>query len=188
MAISKVAIVPHNDDETLWLSYTIQRERPLVIVVYDSYVQVACGDPSCDRVSRIVETKNALYEMDPEIVVTFCGLRDDTVYSLPKVSEAILHSLPVSGWETITDIWAPAYELGGHDQHNLVAQACSGLANHRYTTYTRGNGKTRTVHPVPYTPDMIARKHRALACYTSQIANPSTQSWFTGDIEEYYGN
>jgi LmbE family N-acetylglucosaminyl deacetylase len=203
--ITKVFISPHNDDETLFGAFTIMAHRPLVIVVYDSYVQVARGDVNCDAATRQEETKKAIGELlgysgctEEESGPVFCGLRDDTVYKPKEITDAILHALPVSGWETITDIWAPAEEKDGHDQHNLVAQACNGLANHRYLTYTRTGGKSRgQQHPlyagplrraqyVPRTSEMIARKHRAMACYTSQIANASTQSWFTGDIEEYY--
>lgn len=192
---SKVFVSPHSDDECLFGSFTIQRERPLVMVVYDSFIQVTRGDPDCYWELRRIETLNGVHYMDPEVAVVFCGLRDDTVYTTTQVTDAILHALPTSNWETISHIWAPAYEEGGHDQHNLVSQACHGLANHRYLTYTRGKGKSRTYMHEGYcipakrvdpTPDMIARKLRALSCYTSQIANPSTQSWFTRDIEEYY--
>ncbi len=184
---NKVFLSVHNDDEVLFGAYTIMRERPLVIVVYDSYVQVTRGDPNCHRAARIGETQNALLEMGQDLQqLRLCGLRDDCHYTHSEVIGSILSVLPVSAWETVTDVWAPAYEEGGHDQHNLVAQSVNSLANHRYTTYTRGKGKTRTSHLVTPTPDMIALKHRALACYTSQIANPSTRLWFRGDIEEYY--
>jgi hypothetical protein len=57
----------------------------------------------------------------------------------------------------------------------------------RYTTYTRTGGRTRTstAYPVP-SPDALVAKHRALACYRSQM-QPETgcQPWFLSDLNEY---
>lgn len=192
---TKLLIVPHNDDETLFAGFTVTRERPHIIIVYDSYIQVNRGASYCDKDTRRQETIAALdillgYDDSSNIgieeMVTFLGLHDDLSYSPSAISTAIIKSLSVSAWEQITDIWAPAYEEGGHDQHNQVANECSSFANHRYTTYTRHQGRTRTGNRFNPTPLEIKLKHRALTCYTSQITNLSCQAWFTGDLNEYY--
>jgi hypothetical protein len=40
----KVFLSPHHDDETLFGAFTLLRERPLVVIVTDSYVQFNRGD------------------------------------------------------------------------------------------------------------------------------------------------
>ena len=59
----KVFISPHNDGECLFGSFTIQREKPLVVIVFDSVVQVMRGHPECDAVTRREESLRALEEL-----------------------------------------------------------------------------------------------------------------------------
>jgi hypothetical protein len=54
-----------------------------------------------------------------------------------------------------------------------------------FATYIRGEGRTVTDRPVVGSPDQIGRKLRALACYRSQIAEPSCQPWFLDGLTEY---
>jgi hypothetical protein len=86
-------------------------------------------------------------------------------------------------------VWAPALELGGHDQHNAVGQVALDVFGHRvrpYLTYVRGRMRTRGAE-VPFEPSWVARKMRALSCYQSQIAlEGDCQPWFMDDtLREY---
>jgi LmbE family N-acetylglucosaminyl deacetylase len=81
------------------------------------------------------------------------------------------------------NVWAPAVELGGHEQHNLVgsvAREVFGPAYRPYFTYVRGQMRTRG-DEVPYEPSWVVAKMRALCCYVSQIALENTRPWFVDD-------
>ncbi len=206
----KIFLSPHTDDECIFGSFTVQREKPLVIVVFDSFVQVTRGAAYCDWETRREETQQALSVLvEPEPMydtatgtyfvpnpaVKFCGFRDDAPVPAWMIADTVQQLLAD---EVPEHIFAPAWEANGHDQHNEVATAASALVARwndgkppvlkqtRYLTYTRHNGKSRSGMPVPATPEMIRRKHLALACYKSQIENPMTREWFMKDLEEYY--
>lgn len=202
----KLLISPHNDDETLFAAFTIMRERPTVLVVFDSEVQVLRGFKDCDAVTRRQETLDAIQELagvvsaspsaaNPGVPVKFLGLSDRGSYSPRTVADAIKRTVTLEAFDTI---YAPAFEAGGHEQHNQVHIAAALLVDElktehpveftRYTTYVRGQEKTRTERPVAIAdPEWIARKHRALACYRSQLRPElGCQPWFCGDLMEYY--
>lgn len=192
----KLFLSPHNDDETLFGALTIMRERPTVCVVFDSYVQPSRGIPGCDAETRRAETCAALRVLTedrdagwPVVAENFLGLRDDG-----PMTSVVIASYLVEAYRhlNIEQVWAPAFEEGGHDQHNLVAQAADpafpGKVKH-YLTYTRPGGKSRHGYEVmPRSGDDIARKLRALACYTSQLQiDPRLGCWphFMRDLSEY---
>lgn len=225
----KLLISPHNDDETLFAAFTIMRERPVVLVVFDSEVQVLRGFADCDAVTRRNETMHAMAELtgaydehgnvarrfddgprkdgntgqgavswpgqDIGVKVRFLGLSDRGSYSPRTIADAIKRTVTLEAFDTI---YAPAFEEGGHEQHNQVHIAAALLVDElkterlveftRYTTYVRGQGKTTTERPVAIAdPEWIARKHRALACYRSQLRPElGCQPWFISDLAEYY--
>ena len=200
----KLLISPHNDDETLFSAFTILQHRPHILIVYDSYTQPARGFNECSLFARRAETVAAMRELwddfDPETELTFLGLSDADPVDIFQVSSALAPYL-----KRATQIWCPAFQRGGHDQHNAVANAV-GL-NHsaqtfahvyRYATYVRGRGKTQptqvpghesTIREVPpANGDHIRRKLRALACYKSQLdmtPGLGCWPWFMGDLKEY---
>jgi LmbE family N-acetylglucosaminyl deacetylase len=191
----KLFISPHNDDETLFGSFLIQKHKPLVVVVFDSFIQVNRGADWCDRVTRRMETSAALNELLLNPAALFCGLRDDTEYTVSEIEASIAGVLmqeTLKG-QLADEIIAPAIEKFGHAHHNLVAMAAGGLAATlgvpliQYTTYQRGtHGKTRTPNPVLIEDPMwIERKLNALACYRSQIRHPMCQPHFLRDLEEF---
>ena len=215
----KLLIDVHGDDGALFAAWTIQRERPYVLVVFDSYIQSARGADGCGAAARRLEHLNAMEELGSERYgeifawtgrQQFLGYRDDTIQS-SKYIAADIATRVVEMREEVTDIWVPAFEEGGHEQHNLVAFACNafeGTCNvHRYLTYTRAGGKSRDLHyrchlpgcvaihlgPAVEVPppsgEAIARKLRALACFKSQMQlDPrlGTAEWFYGnDLREY---
>lgn len=195
----KLFLSPHNDDETLWGAFTIMRERPTVCVVFDSYVQPSRGIPGCDARTRRGESIRAvreltsdnglprLYPMEPD----FLGFRDDDKFSIDGLASltAVLHERFVN----VEQVWAPAIEENGHDQHNMVGAAADAAFPGkvtRYLTYTRKvDGKSRNgTEVLPRSGDDIARKLRALACYTSQLQmDDRLGCWphFVNDLREY---
>lgn len=171
----KLFLSPHNDDETLFGAFTLLRERPLVLIVFDGYLQAARGT-GITAEQRRNESRAAMEILG--CTVEFMGLRDDNPNVTPALIRAYVESLKP------TEIYAPAREESGHRQHNLAADAVSGMPNVRhYMTYTPA-GKSTGV-PVPYEPEWPLLKLKALACYESQIKLWSTKDHFLRDQYEY---
>lgn len=162
------------------------RESPLVLILFDSHIQPARGHINCTDAIRSAESIRALHILGVGHKLVFAGIPDDT----PSPYNAVLAKLQsIALTQTFEEVYYPAFEKDGHDHHNAVAMAVEAVFPVRtpYLTYTRTHGKSRSNKPVPYTADMIARKHEALACYKSQM-DPATgcDSWFLGDLYEYY--
>lgn len=184
----KLFLSPHNDDETLFGAFTIMRERPLVIVVYDGYVQNNRGAQVTytRRRQESCMAMNALGVPEPR----FLGMRDDAVYTPEDVVFRLRDVVDVDS--KFDAVYSPMWDNGGHDQHNVVALAAGLLHANTYpaySTYTRNGGRQRTSNEVtPTDGRMISRKHEALACYTSQMdMDPKLGCWpwFMGDMKEY---
>jgi LmbE family N-acetylglucosaminyl deacetylase len=165
--MTAVFIAPHHDDETLFGTFTLLREKPLVVVVYD-------GGPE-----REAET-NAAME------ILGCPVEH---WRLPTDIDVLTLTDWFVGLVGPADrLFAPMWEAEGQPQHNTVSNA---IANHRagrevtwYATYTP-SGKTVTDDPVPFEREWIGLKLRALACYPSQYAHPSHAPHFLRDQTEY---
>lgn len=177
----KLFFAPHNDDEVLFGAFTIMRENPLVVIVFDGYVQAERDGAPVTAAQRRAESLAALRELGAAPPM-FLGFRDtDKVCgALPDaIADLIRKSKPEA-------VYAPAIEDGGHDQHNLVgklvAEAFSGTRH--YMTYTRTRGKSTGV-PVRPGPGFLQRKLRALACYDSQIGLANCREHFLRDQNEY---
>lgn len=183
----KLVLSPHQDDETLFAGYTIARETPLVVGVFDSYAQPSRGFAEAGLIQRRNETLVAITILtDGQSKVRVCGLRDDVEYDPLEVFQSICKIVP----EEVDEVWAPLYERDGHHGHNEVARAADNFACtvHRYTTYTRTLGRTRTPNRVNPTGDQIRKKLRALAAYKSQIEieELGCRPWFTQGLDEYF--
>jgi len=180
----KLLISPHNDDETLFCAFTIMKEKPLVCVVFDSYIQVQRGNTGATPDRRRDETLCAMLELGTPGQL-FLRLRDDA----PDYERLRAWLRKQRDIIKVDGIICPAWEQDGHEQHNGVARICRDLwpdeQRTEYLTYTRTGGRSRGAHEVIPTPDMIARKHRALACYKSQMEVENCRSWFMGPINEY---
>jgi LmbE family N-acetylglucosaminyl deacetylase len=192
----KLLISPHNDDETLFSAFTIMKEKPLVVVVFDSYVQVRRGNAGATADRRRRETYNALCHLQVSSDPIFLGLRDDAPdYEYLRSQLKVMRDTG-----QFDGLICPAWEQDGHEQHNGIARICRDIwpdeQRTEYLTYTRTHGRsrgvrdeaegiTRPVVEVIPTPGMIARKHRALACYSSQMEVENCRDWFLNDIREY---
>lgn len=172
---------PHNDDETLFCSFTIQREQPLVVVVFDGRIQQKRGLPVTAQ-ERRAETMAAMQEIGAlTLFMGYSDIDDDPPSLRDNIMNLILKHNPAK-------IWAPAVEEGGHVQHNLIGRIVKELfpATQRYLTYTRTGGKSINGKPVPIEPGMIQKKLRSLAHYTSQIDTVlNCRDHFLSDQREY---
>jgi LmbE family N-acetylglucosaminyl deacetylase len=175
-------LAPHNDDETLFGSYTILRHDPTVITCLRSQVQADRGGPSA-RI-REVETGMALWWLGNPAWQQLLTLDTD-----PNIPDKLLDDF--DHLDTVHEperVWAPAYEENGHDQHNAVSFAAHGIFGDRvqpYLTYQRGSMRTRG-REVPFEPPWVWAKLRALTCYRSQIMLENTRAWFMDDsLREY---
>jgi LmbE family N-acetylglucosaminyl deacetylase len=196
-------ISPHNDDETLFGSFWIQEHRPLVLVVFDSQLQVDRGDPAANARDRRIESIAACNILG-STGVDFCGLLDSDPRlpdkaarlsdALHLVSVAIADKLASIGLarNSIQRVAAPLYEADGHDQHNLVALAApqlfAGIGPElvAYSTYTRTAGKSGGGKKYVPTGLQIRKKHLALACYPSQMNRTDCSPHFLRSQEEFY--
>lgn len=204
-----VFLDPHGDDVALFAAFSLMTPRDeyvLPVVVFDSFAQSNRGYHQCDAVTRQRETELAYRELGGGnflmYLPVYCGLRDDVDYvpenKVSDIDRAIVQAIAIRrdrstvevDSDPITDIYAPLWEHHGHVQHNLVANAAyiiaPGARVHRYLTYTRTDGRSRNGNITTPQPEWIARKHHALACFTSQMQEcTGCQEWFTGDLKEY---
>lgn len=185
----KLFVSPHNDDAALFGSFTLLRERPVVLTVFDSYVQVQRGHARCSKQERRAEDLAAMKILG--CILQFGMVRDDepiTAGLRAQVRAAMSH------WKGVTDVWLPAVEQNGHAHHNLVgeiglelfADLFSRAKVHRYLTYTP-EGKSVSGTKVPCTGAMVLKKLQALSCYQSQIEIDALGCWphFLRDQTEY---
>ena len=181
--MTALLLAPHNDDETLFASFLLQRYEPLVVVCLRSQVQE--DRYGITAAQREYETESALRELGQvEHFLQLGHLDREVSWEDVRVSLAALANVR----QTYSPVIAPAWEDGGHDHHNGIASLAAdiwGGAVLSYTTYTRHGGRTRSSEEVEPQPPWIAAKHRALACYRTQIAEPSCRPWFLGDVREY---
>jgi LmbE family N-acetylglucosaminyl deacetylase len=173
---------PHNDDECLFGSFTLIAHKPYVFICTRSMKQAEFG---VTYEQREEETACALQILG--VTSWSQGMYHDTNHYLLDALYGDFKNLDqVLRPERV---WAPATELGGHEQHNLVAEVARTIFGDRvqpYLTYVRGQMRTRGTE-VPFEPQWVSRKLRALACYESQIAlTGNTQPWFMDDtLREY---
>lgn len=170
--MSGILLAPHNDDESLFASYTLMREKPLVVVCFYPVRQERDGIFASDRIG---ETSEAM-------AVLGCDFEQwsspDNLVEVPLLGGEIM-----AATDRYDHCWAPLPEPDGHEQHNLVGQlAVQAFGVERttfYATYRRGYARTETgVEVVPWA-GWRALKLRALSCYSSQIDLPATRPWFT---------
>ena len=184
--VNKLFISPHNDDECLFGSWTLLRENPTVLIVYDSFTQPSRDNACCDANTRRLETLSAMNVLGIKDV-QFLGISD-----LETNKEQIREALGDFAAADIAHVWAPAVETNGHEQHNAVGQIVLEMFGvvplTRYMTYTRSNGKSRGREVPIERGEWIINKLRAMACYHSQIEIPRLGCWphFVNDLREYY--
>lgn len=186
---------PHNDDAPLFGSFIIRATNPLVVVVYDSYVQTVKGYPGCSTPERRLEDINAMRILNPGSPVQFLGLDDrrpDT-RQLESAFRGLRNQIEEGPVEKIT-IWIPQPERRGNRHHNAVAWCAEEVFGghecvelRRYMTYTEA-GRSTSSKPVPFERDWVRLKLLALACYRSQINLEDNCEHFMRPLLEYFGD
>ncbi len=181
--MTALLLAPHNDDECLFSAYTVLRHAPHVVTCFSSHVQAARGGPG--RATREQETQRALFHLGApswqQLPVRDDGPDAEMLASLLREIEA--------GQEW-TVVFAPAVELGGHEQHCLLGSLAEEVFGTErlvpYLTYVRGNSRTVSENEVPFEDDWPALKFSAMAEYSSQINLPDCRPWFSGWDREWY--
>jgi LmbE family N-acetylglucosaminyl deacetylase len=192
--IRSVFISPHDDDQVLFGAFTLLRETPIVVIVYDSYVQPSRGLAGTEWHLRAAESERACEILGCTDVrrLRFSDASPDVTpaYIRNRLEDALSDVPPSS-----RRLYFPAYEANGHEQHNIVHRGCLPAAllsptSCCYMTYTRTMGKSVSEREVPITSaNWITRKLKALACFESQFSlNPNMGCWphFLRDQREYY--
>ena len=177
-------IAPHPDDETLFGAFTLMREKPLVVIVTDSYVQHNRGENITPQ-QRFQESVNAMKILGCPIVRL--GIRDDIVNEFAVMEE-------LAKFKNFEKVYAPALQ-GGNSCHDIVALASEKVfKSHpevefiQYSTYKKGEWRSPASRENWGSDEEIALKHKALACYISQIELPATKPHFdaVGGGPEYF--
>lgn len=163
-------IAPHNDDEALFGAFTLMREKPLVLVVTDSYIQPKRGDTGCSAIERRNETIAAMKLAGCAVV--FGGIHDD------ELNPSHLFSLYKS-FQNFDKVYVPTVQ-GGNPQHDLIRLVANDYFKNiaGYTTYTKTELWTEGTLEVVPTPEELELKEKMLWCYQSQIKLPSTKPHF----------
>ncbi len=172
-----VLLEPHHDDAVLFASYTMLREHPTLVTVFgNARAQEQYGISAMARDNENIEAMRILEPADWR-----CWDHSDVHPNKEAIIEDMLRLNTVLHPKVV---YAPMFEVEGHEQHNLVAWAAEIAFSNRvqsYATYSRGSGRTRTDNEVIPKPDWPALKLKAMACYTSQINLENCQPWFRSD-------
>lgn len=181
--VTSILLDPHGDDAILFACFTLLRHRPHVVCVLRSQLQE-------DRRTGI-----GYQERELETAAAF-GILGIGAW------EQWRHLDSRPSWEAVRDemrtleqtwqpeqVFAPAFEAGGHDDHNAIAKVAADVFGPdrivAYLTYRRGSARSDWGAEVEPEPDWIALKHRALACFVSQIREPTTRPWFMEGLREW---
>lgn len=197
MISSSIFVSPHDDDHALFGAFTCLREAPILVVVFDSFTQAKRGLPATHEI-RMLETRKAATILGCNVIIRL-GFRDDDDSITPhQIRSRLGELLGGIGTRRIRRIFSPAFEIGGHKHHNLVATTFGmpipDLPQRDpmityYATYTT-SGKTESGYAVPILDGTwIQKKLQSLACYPSQMnLDPRMGCWphFLRAQEEYY--
>jgi LmbE family N-acetylglucosaminyl deacetylase len=193
MQVSVLALEPHADDLSLFCAFTAQRLNAHVVTVLTSHTQQRAG---VTQPQRQDESECAMRELgltwqqwpyrddEPDWDAVEAAMRaiDDRLDPETVLAPAVdfvanghdAAEIPVTGWGVMQ-----------HDMVGKLAVRVFGSRVVHYHAYTRWGGRTRDGVEVVGDTDQVCRKLRALACYRSQIGEPSCRSWFLGELTEY---
>lgn len=157
----KILLSPHDDDHVLFGSFICMREKPLIVIVTDSYIQPNRGEVGCSAAERAAETAAACEVLGCKVLRL--GIHDDFV-----TTGLVLSAM--SQFASVECVYAPAFQ-GGNPHHDMVAHAAevafTGILK-KYTTYTKAKLHTEGDFEIKPTAEELAIKNKALDCYPSQ--------------------
>lgn len=167
----KLFISSHNDDESLFGAYTLLREKPLVAIVTDSFIQPNRGEDGCSADERWQESVEACKILGCPVIRL--AIRDD-VLTEDDVRAALQR------FEGFEKVYAPAIHENGNWQHNLIGKVARELWPDltAYTSYSRNNLWINGSIEIKPTSEEMELKNRALDCYVSQINLGATRPHF----------
>lgn len=170
-ASDTILIATHNDDESLFASYILMRERPLVIIATDSYIQPERGEVGCDAAIRRQETIDAMDVIGCAVV--FLGIKD-TELTQDLLSARLLPFKSKAG-----KVYAPAIQ-GGNKQHDMVGYIAARMFDDVsfYCGYSQTDLYTTGKTEIKPTINEQQTKFAMLSCYKSQINLKSTKPHF----------
>lgn len=165
---------PHNDDETLFGAYTLMREKPLVVIITDSFIQGLRGT-GITATQRRKETMNAVEKLGCHLA--FLGIKDHELdeSSLIKALAPYLH------YQTV---YCPAFQ-SGHPHHDLTNVVAKKLFSRviEYSTYgPKQSFAEEGVEVIEPKDSEYALKIAALSSYSSQMNYPPTAHHFEAVI------
>lgn len=166
----KLFIAPHNDDETLFGAFTLMREKPLVVIVTDSFVQQNRGE-NVTADQRWEETLEAMKILGCPVLRL--GIRDDVI-------DEWMVKDKLGRFANFERIYAPAVQ-GGNPHHDLIGEAAKYLFGSRatqYSTYSKDALYIPGTFELVPTPEELDLKNKALECYKSQLALDATRPHF----------
>lgn len=180
--MNTIFLSTHNDDETLFGAFTLIREKPMVVIITDSWIQPNRGEVGCDAETRWQESKKAMEILG--CMVTRVGIRD---YDL-KMGNLANFLLNTFGGR-VDKIYAPALQ-GGNPHHDMVSEAAKIAFGDKviyYSSYASGEFFTKGDIEIRPTQTERELKNKALECYVSQINLASTKGHFEAvkDQSEY---
>jgi LmbE family N-acetylglucosaminyl deacetylase len=152
------------------MAYTLMREKPTVVIIFDSYVQ-----NWCTKEERRQESINALSLIG--ITPIFLGLNDLTATE-SDVREALVKLKP-------THCYASS---GSHKHHEMIGRLALELYDN-VTIYTTYNGNDYLVKgniTVLPTTGEVDTKNKMLDCYKSQIIKNAPHFEAVRNQPEYY--
>lgn len=164
-----ILLAPHNDDEILFGCYTLLREKPLVIICTDSYIEFNRGD-GVTAEQRIQETIDAMKIVGCD--VEFLHIRDDQ-FTEEELGERLKEY-------KAGVVYAPAIEINGNPIHNMVGKVANKLYKNviHYMTYTVENTKTKgNIVLIPNAEERHI-KELSLKMYPSQLKIKTTAAFF----------
>lgn len=188
MTARAVLLAPHHDDETLFAAYLALEHDPDLIVCTRADVQEQRGLP-IRHLDRATETSSAWAFLSASSRSWVQWPHTD----VPHRTDYRALEADVAALAGRYDLCiAPAWEAGGHEHHNAVGAAAMRAFGPdrtiRYLTYRRGHGRTTGTPVEIQDPAWVVAKLRALACYVTQIREPSTRPWFLDGLTEYVLN
>lgn len=161
---------PHDDDAALFGSFTLLREKPLVCIVTDAWIQTLRGELGCDHRTRANETLNAHEILG--VPTVRLGIRDNLATE-ENITEAL------RGFGGFDTVYAPALQ-GGNKDHDAVSRAATKVFRRvrYYTTYSPNQLYTTGNEEIKPTDEEENLKLKALMAYKSQINLPATAPHF----------